>query len=189
MATAAIPSSKNDRVRVNASDKDPNYLDQKLTSDDGSVTITTGSCNCALDLSVVGAGGYAETWIKTTVDFSDYNSASATVSFTPTELTGLPAGFIPLFFKFKHSTSFTGGTVSAAEMRLLMGTTVLNGLDVFQAVAATTGYYDICDNPWEKIPSQSATSDLKIRLTVTGDTCDNLTAGVMDAWIKIATLV
>jgi hypothetical protein len=188
MAQGAVPQGQNDKVRVNSSDSSAGFLEDKVVSSDGSVTITTSSCNCSIDLSAT-PGGVTETWIKTTVTFADFNSASATVDFTPTEFTGLPAGFNVLFFKFKHSTSFTGGSASATTIGLKFGLISLPSHDVFQATANTIGYFDDGGTSTTRIPDQAATSDLEVRLSVTGDTCDNLTAGSCDIWVKIATLI
>lgn len=184
MASGAIPSTKNDQVRASPSDNSAGFLEDKIISSDGSVDITTDSCGCAVDLSVIGVGGFSETWIKAAMTFADFNTASASVDFTPTEFTDIAAGSIYLAYKIKHSVSFTGGSVASANIRV----DPLDSQDVFIAPSPTVGRYGNAPDG-VNIQSHSATFDLPVTLVVTGDTCDNLTAGEVEIWIKIATLL
>ena len=188
MAQGAIPTTKNDKVRVNSSDSAPGYLSDKVVSSDGSVTITDSACDCSIDLSVT-PGGFTETWIKTTVDYTDFNTAATTVTITPTDYADLPAGFNLMFYKIKHSASFTGGSVATATLQVRFGTLGLQTHDVFQATGDKVGMFDDGGAGNDIIPDQSVTSDVDIRLTVSGDNADNLTSGSADIWIKIATLI
>ena len=187
MAQGAIPLGKNDRVKVHASDPSPDYLENKLTSSDSSVTIETDSCNCEIDLKAT-PGGYTETWIKATIDYTDFNSAAAAVDYSPPEFTDLAAGFIPVAWKIKHSTAWTGGASTNNKLAIKWGILTNNNISVF---AAPTDTYGQIGNPATTntvIPNHASVSSLGIRLTCTGDTCDNLTAGEADVWVKIAIL-
>jgi len=186
MAQGAVQTTKNDKVKVNANDT-ADFLDQKIVSSDGSITITTSSCNCSLDLSAT-PGGITEQWIKATISYTDFNSAAATVDFTPTEFTNLDAGFMLVAWKIKHSTAWTGGTSSNTKLALGWGNLINSNLSVFSAPTNTYGQIGSPIPSGTVIPNHASDSSVKLRLTTTGDTCDNLTAGVADVWIKIAIL-
>ena len=85
MAQGAIPTTKNNKVAVNSSDSNPSYLENKITSSDGSVSIVAGSCNCELDLTVNGSGGFVEKWIKVVLSYEDFNVANTTIDITRSE--------------------------------------------------------------------------------------------------------
>lgn len=187
MAKAAIPSSKNDRVKVNASDTDSNFLDQKIVSSDGSVTITTSGCNCSLDLSVT-PGGFAETWTKITVDYTDFNTASATITIDPTGFQDFPAGTTLLFLKTKHSIAFGGGSSSNVRISVGYGSLTSNLKAVFAAPGNEDGL-QYSPSFTGAIMNQASTDNMNVTLWITGDTGDNLTSGSCDIWVKTATLI
>lgn len=186
MAEGAIPTTKNDRVRVDENDPSADYLANKLISSDGSVDLSVSSCGCELDLSV--NGGYSEKWIKTTVTYEDYNTASFNVDFTPTEFTDLPAGTTPLYYKIKHSESFTGGAVASADLRIKITGFTQTNVDILRAVGdevGASGQLTLATT----VMDNASPSDIVLRLECTGATCNNLTQGVCDVWIKVATLL
>jgi hypothetical protein len=195
MAKGALPTTKNNKVAVNSSDSNPDFLINKLTSLDGSVDISVGSCNCEIDLTVVGSGGFSEQNIKTTVVYGDFSTASTTNRISPVEFNGLPAGSSLVFYKIKHSESFTGGSVSASTLGINMRggapNDLTDNLDVFQSV----GEFNLLDkgndfgNTNLKTLSHDNTSDLYLTLSTTGDDIDQLTGGSADVWIKIITFI
>jgi hypothetical protein len=185
MAKAGLPTTKNDSVRAGSTDKSAGFLIDKLESSDGSVTITESSCGCTVDLTAGGA--FAEEWIKVTVDYTDFSAASNFVKISPPELTGLSAGTVVQFAKLKHSVSFVGGSTSSASLSVGIGTSTTAGTDVFTAPGNKIGRQQSIS--FSQLMDQTATDDIVIGLLIAGDTCDNLTAGVAEVWIKTATLL
>lgn len=125
---------------------------------------------------------------KTTKDFTDFQP-NATATNTISLFSGV-AGSSPLFVKVKHSTSFAGGTTSAAsiEVQDSNGSPLISGIDVFAAVSATAGGY--ANNYFKfAIPDQLIASDYLLRLFIVGDIIDNLVAGVVDVWVMELPLV
>ncbi len=195
MAEGAIPVARNNKVAVNSSDSNPNYLSNKLTSSDGSVDISVGSCNCEVDLTVTGAGGFVDQTIKTTVTFADFSDNSTAFRFSPTEFNDLPAGLFLVYYKIKHSESFTGGLVTATTLGVsIRGSApsdLPDDLDVFQS----PGEFNLialgnnAGTANTKTSSHDNTSNLYLVLKTTGDNIDQLTSGSADVWIKIITLI
>ena len=186
MAAGAIPTTKNDKVRVNSSDTAPDYLDQKIVSSDNSVNITTSSCDCSLDLSA--PGGFTNVWTKATVDYTDFNQALGTITIEPTEFLAFPAGSVVTFVKIKHTAAWTGGTVSNAVINAGYGALTTGSIIVFNAPADTYGFQG---SPTfsSTIMSQTTTTNGTVQLTLTGDTGDNLTSGSCDIWFHTTTLL
>ncbi|GAG29469.1 unnamed protein product, partial [marine sediment metagenome] len=111
-----------------------------------------------------------------------------TVTINPTELTGVPAGTIVPAFKQKHSVAFVGGTISAATLGITYNATDFSGLNVFQAPLGTRGTTNDAMSGFD-IPDHDAVSNIGVKLILTGDTSDNLTAGSADIWINLVTLI
>jgi len=187
MGQGAIPSQKNDRVRVNSSDTSPDYLESKIVSSDGSVTITTSNCDCSIDLSAT-PGGITETWTKITVDYTDFNQALGTITIEPTDFQAFPAGTVVTFIKTKHSVAFVGGTTSNSRLSVGYGSLTSTLKSVFTAPAAENGL-QYSPSFTGAIMDQATTDNVNVTLWLTGDTGDNLTAGSCDIWIKTATLI
>ena len=85
----------------------------------------------------------------------------------------------------KHSVAFSGGTVSAATINLQVGARNSQTFDVFQAVGDTVGiaiYQAFQGNNY--IQEHANVSDIDVRLILTGDTGDNLTAGAVEIWVQ-----
>lgn len=189
MATAAQNSLKDERVKINDNDPRSEFLEDKFESSDNSVTITTTDCDCKIDLKAA-PGGFSETWIKATVTFADFNQASSVPTTTPTEFSALPAGSVLLYYKLKHSVSFTGGTTSDVDLTIQVNGVALAPLDVFQAPGTKRGTMSALDSTGlsTDILDHDSTDSILVGLTITGDTGDNLATGVAEIWIKIATL-
>ncbi len=130
-----------------------------------------------------GPGGRAPscaTYVKT---FADLTTASATEDEV---LFNLPANGVLVGVRVKHSTAFSGGTLSA--MTVSVGdssstTLYTSAFDVFQAAAATTILFADMFKA-----STSAARDVLARFTATGDTMDNVTAGSVDihaCWVVL----
>ena len=186
MAEGAIPLGRNDKVRVNNSDNTPGYIEDKVVSTDGSVEISTGCCDTELDLSV--NGGFFGRWVKATINFSNFNTASTTVYFTPSELTGLPAGSSPFFYKGKHSVSFTGGGVTSCVVRLNhSGYNVGASTDVFVTPGDQVGTTSTTTGS-AHIMSHGTVDDIQIELKTTGANASSLTQGIAEVWVYIVTL-
>ena len=187
MAEGAIPVTKNNKVAVNSVDPAPGFLVDKLDSPDGSVTIEADSCNCKVNLTTNGPGGFTEKWIKTTVDYTDFNTASTTVDIVPGDFSGLGAGAFYSGYKIKHRTSFSGGGVFSATMQILFTPSVSSSsIDVTTAVSDTN---DVSGTvPSSSGTDQASTNDVTVRLFMIGDTGDNLATGEADLWIKVTDL-
>jgi hypothetical protein len=190
MGVGPSVGTQNDKIRSGEDDPSAGYLIDKLESSDGSVTFTESSCGCTVDLSVIGVSGFTEQWIKVSVDYTNFPGASTSSVYTPTEFTDLPAGFIVLNWKIKNNVGFTGGSISASDIRLDVGGQVYTGMDLFATGTPFTGFFGSMDNSSHsyRIPSQTSTSDISLDFLTTGGNCDDLTAGTADVWVKIATL-
>lgn len=118
-------------------------------------------------------------WTKYTVDYSDLAAAATTNNI---ELFSLPAGGVIHGVKIKHSTAFSGGSISAYTVSVgITGTLAkyASAFDVFQAVG----------NAVQQISStvgtenHGAATSIKIAATSTTDNLDQATAGSVDVWV------
>ncbi len=100
------------------------------------------------------------------------------------------AGSIPVVVKAKHSTSFSGGSISGAFITIQDSNSevLIASLDVFQAPGDTVGRY-AGNFQINGIPNQVTAADYQVQLFVTGDIINNLTAGVVDLWVVELPLV
>lgn len=118
-------------------------------------------------------------WRQYTVAESAFTAAAASEDI---ELFSLPAGGIIQAVKIKHSTAFSGGTLSAFTVSVGITGTLdkyASAFDVFQAVADTTMQLS---NSFGTEDHGSATS-IRINAAATGDTVNNATAGSVDVWV------
>lgn len=103
-----------------------------------------------------------------------------------------PAGSIVKYARVKHSTAVAGTSFSASTARLMFGATALGSgaLDVFAAVGTTEGTHAITDITGAVSPNAlSATTNLVMRVTSTGGNLSATTAGQIDAYADVATLL
>lgn len=121
-------------------------------------------------------------WQKTTLGFAAFQP-EGTDNKTITIFSGA-AGTTPQAVKLKHTTSFTGGALNAADMRILdgNGNQILSFFNVFQAPGATVGTINNTIN-LAAIPSQAAPSNYEVEFFVGNGVIDDLTAGSVDIWI------
>lgn len=183
MGKAGIPLTKNDRVRAGSSDSSAGFLIDKLESSDGSVSLELSSCGCTVDLSAT--SGSAVT-TKVTLSYTDFNTASSTITVTPATFTGFAAGTVIKFMKIKHSDSFVGGSVSSATIAVGFGGLSAGGTNVFTTPGNAKGN-QLAPTMSGLIMDQVAIDNVDVKLTLVGDTGDNLTGGSVDVWIETQT--
>jgi len=126
-------------------------------------------------------------WIKYTLDYTDFQPNATSTGYAVV-LTA-PALSNIVGFQMKHSASFTGGSISASDIALWLGsgTSQLSvNLDVFSAPAENNGVQNIAQH--EIVLDIASTDGITLGLTLTDDIIDNLTAGSIDVWLKIDTL-
>lgn len=124
-------------------------------------------------------------WTKYTVVYSDLAAAALTNSIT---LFTLPAGGVIHGVKIKHSTAFSGGSISAytVSVGIVGNTTKYAGtFDVFQATGAST--YDLTQNFAGE--SHTATTAIKVEAVSVGANLDQAVAGSVDIWVLFSTAV
>lgn len=121
-------------------------------------------------------------WTKITKTFSDFQP-NATNSNTITLFSGA-AGTTPQAVKIKHTTSFTGGGVTAAVIAIAdgAGNSIQGNFDVFQAPGNTVGNINNAFS-LAVIPDQSTASNYTIQLQTLTDVIDALVAGSVDVWV------
>jgi hypothetical protein len=118
-------------------------------------------------------------WTKYTVTYSDLSAASTT---NDVELFSLPAGGVIHGVKIKHSTAFSGGSISAFTVSVgITGTLAkyASAFDVFQAVGNTTQQISSTVGT----ENHGASTSIKIAATSTGANIDQATAGIVDVWV------
>ena len=118
-------------------------------------------------------------WTKYTVVYTDLSTAATTNNIT---LFTLPAAGIIHGVKIKHSTSFTGGSISAYTVSVgITGnlTKYASAFDVFQAAASNTFQLTNVLNSED----HASTTAIKIAATSTGANLNAATAGSVDVWV------
>lgn len=124
-------------------------------------------------------------WRKFTFDYTDL-AAAATAN--DIELYSLPAGGIIHAVKIKHSTAFSGGTLSAYTVSVGIAgnlTKYASAFDVFQAVGNTT--FQLSNSFGSE--NHGAATSIRIEATSVGDDLDNATAGEVDVWLLVSVAV
>lgn len=162
-------------VQVNADDLE---IDASEIAGDG--LVQNGSNSWQLDTDVT-----VPKWRKFTVAATAFTAAAATEDI---ELLSLPAGGIIQGVKIKHSTAFSGGTLSALTLSVgIVGVLdkYASAFDVFQAVADTTFQVS---NSFGSEDHGSATS-IRLAASATGDTLDNVGTGSVDVWVLYSVAV
>jgi hypothetical protein len=130
----------------------------------------------AVNPKQVGNGAY---WKKYTVPYSSFTAAANTETI---ELLELPAKGVIHNVVVKHSTAFSGGSLTGYNIKV--GLTAETdkyspAFDVFQAVADTTAFNNRCDF----VEDFGSVTSIKITADSIGDTLDNVTAGSVDVWV------
>jgi hypothetical protein len=123
-------------------------------------------------------------WTKVTKTYADFSDAFLTKNVS---LLSLPAGGILHSAKIKHSTAFSGGTISTYTVEVTLSgvaSTYPAAFDVFQAVGAST--YQLS----EYFLGGSHTGTSSVVATATADQLLNTaTAGSVDIWLLTSTAV
>jgi hypothetical protein len=123
--------------------------------------------------------GGALTWQRFTVAESAFTAAATSESIT---LFTLGAGEVIHAVKIKHSTAFSGGTLTAFTVEVgISGDTTkyASAFDVFQAVADTT--FQLSDGLFSE--NHGSTTTVQITARSTGDDVADATAGSVDVWV------
>lgn len=118
-------------------------------------------------------------WTKYTVAYTALSTAATTNNIT---LFTLPAGGIIHGVKIKHSTSFTGGAISAYTLSVgITGTLAkyATAYDVFQATASNT--FQLSNILGSE--DHTSTTAIKVAATSTGANLNAATAGSADIWV------
>ena len=122
----------------------------------------------------------APVWQKVTFAYTDINTASG--SFTATAFTLDPLEYVSSYV-IKHSTAFTGGSVTGIDLALGItsnNTKHVSSFDIFQGVT-TTAFLSQGVNDMESFAS---TVTVFAKFTSTGSNLDSLTAGSVDIWLQ-----
>jgi len=125
------------------------------------------------------------TWTKFTVAFGALTDAGTTVNI---QLVSLLAKQMIDRIVVKHSTAFSGGSVSALTLSVGIAgdlTRFTTPFDVFQAVGNTV--FQATGVEAEPEDFGSATS-IRLSAIATGDNLDQLAAGSVDIWVKTSLL-
>lgn len=121
---------------------------------------------------------------KYSLDYTDFSTAGLTNSI---ELLSLPAKGIIKAGIIKHSTAFSGGSISAYTVSVGITGTLekhIPAFNVFQSVGGSAfAIYSLFD-----IESFSAATSIKVTATSVGANLDQATAGAVDIWIGRTTL-
>lgn len=135
-----------------------------------------------------GLGGSGERWVKYTRSYTDFSFAGTSNSIT---LQNLGARGVCRAVVIKHSTPFTGGSITAYTISLIMfdGTTEfsLTSLDVFQSTGDLV-FAPLSSVPDDRMISNFAGGVIKAIAASTGDNLNNATAGSVDIWLLLSTL-
>lgn len=121
-------------------------------------------------------------WTKTTKVFSDFQPDPGNAK-TITLFSGV-AGTTPQAVKVKHTTSFTGGGITAAVVDIAdsVGNSIQSPFDVFQAPGNTVGAFT-SNYIFNAINDQTAPSNYTIQLQTLNDVINALIAGSVDVWV------
>jgi hypothetical protein len=118
-------------------------------------------------------------WTKFTVAFSAFTAAATTEDI---ELVSLATRGAIHKVVIKHTTAFSGGTLSAYTLSVGITGTLAKyavAFDVFQAVGNTVfGFNNLPD-----MENFGAATSIRIAATSTGDNLNNATAGSVDVWL------
>lgn len=123
--------------------------------------------------------------VKYTVSYSDLSAAATT---NDIELYSLAAMEIPIFHEIKHSTAFSGGSVSALTLSVGISGDLakyLAAFDVFQAIGDTVNAGQFTLLP---APNHGSATSIRVAATAIGDDLDQLTQGSVDIWAVKFTL-
>ena len=138
--------------------------------------------------SLSSSDGTIAGWVKVTKTFADFSDAGTVKQIA---LYTLPVGSILIAVKCKHSTAFTGGGATMADMRVGLNDTTLYaigrfvaGCDVFRAAAdeAYTLSFPFRGNDHGATEAVTATLDSDVAL-------NTLAAGSCDFWLWYGTAV
>lgn len=117
---------------------------------------------------------------KYTIDYTDI--AAAATSDTETFLS-LPEKTMIEYIVVKHSTAFSGGSISALTVDIGDASDadeLLSAFDVFQTVAEAANEVVSC----VYIGAFASSTNIIATFTATGDNLDQLTQGSLDIWVK-----
>ena len=120
--------------------------------------------------------------------YADFADGGASTTHTISNVATIPAGAVLVAAKIKHTEAFAAPDLSNAVVQLESGTTNLNGsttTDVDATVAATT--YTVFYSSSVTF-SNDADTQIDLKLTLTGDNVNDLTAGEVGFQIAYVTL-
>ena len=124
-------------------------------------------------------------WVKVTKTFTDLSFAGTT---NDIQVYSLPAGGIIMGVKIKHSTAFSGGSISAYTVSVGISTNFTkyaSAFDVFQAVSGTT--FQLTDSFGSE--DHGAATSIRLQAISTGGNLSTATAGSVDVWILVSVAV
>lgn len=123
-------------------------------------------------------------WAKYTVTYSQLAAAATTNSIT---LFSLPAKYLIAGVIIKHSTAFSGGSISAYTVSVGITGSLAKyaaAYNVFQAVSSNTAQLSGSFN----MEDFSSATNILITATSTGANLNAATAGSVDIWVNTASL-
>lgn len=123
-------------------------------------------------------------WTKYTVAATDFTAAAAAEDI---ELLSLPTREAIHAVVIKHTTAFSGGTLSALTLSVGISgdlTKYAAAFDAFQATGDTVfGFNELPD-----MENFGAATSIRVEATATGDTLDNVGTGSADIWVLTSEL-
>lgn len=180
--TAGTGNSGNINIRVGTSSGGTRGAIKLVNGSEG----TTG--NVWTSTSTGGEGTWASTstqnWTKYTKTFSNL---SDTDTANDIELFSLPAKGVIHEVVIKHTTAFSGGTISAYTISVgIVGnlTKYASAFDVFQATSNTVFQISTSNN----MENFGAATSIRIAAVSTGDNLNNAAAGSVDVYVRTSTL-
>lgn len=124
-------------------------------------------------------------WIKTTIPYTSFSTASTTNSIT---LLSLPAGGVIHGVKIKHSTAFAGTGITDMTVQVGISGSLnkyASAFDVFTAVSNTN--FQLSNVVGSE--NHGAATTILITGTSTGANLSALTAGSVDVWVLMSKAV
>lgn len=125
------------------------------------------------------------TWLKVTLTFSSFSTAATTNSIT---LASLVAAGVIHAVKIKHSTAFSGGSITAYTISVgVSGNTskYASAFDVFQTTGNTVFQFSNSVGT----ENHGAATTIQATATSTGGNLNTATAGSVDIWLLVSKAV
>jgi hypothetical protein len=165
-----------------------NLLDLKLNGTTKASVDASGNFTTAGTITVTtvsNSAGLLPQWIKVTIPYTSFSTAATTNTISGYTL---PAGGIIHGIKVKHSTAFSGTSITGYTIKVgISGETdrYTSAFSVFSTVSGTNFQL----NSTFDSQDHGSTTDIKVTATSTGANLSAATAGSVDIWLLVSTAV